>query len=109
MKLPIKKKTNYKKKTKQNPSPKNPKTTTTKQKNKLNKRKNQNHTRNKKKKETNNFNNHISLFKGSFQPHFLMNRTLFLFAVCEALTQLGYLYAYPSGLSQKVFTLSKAE
>lgn len=57
-----------------------------------------------KKKEANNFYNHNSLFKGDFQPHLLINRTLFLFAVSEALTKLGCVYVYPAGLSQKVFS-----
>lgn len=69
-----------------------------------------NETKTKKlKKEVNNFYNHNSLFKGNFQPHLLMNRALLLFAVCEALTKLGCVYVCPAGLSQKVFTVSKAE
>lgn len=103
------KKTRNKLKKIKKPHQKTPKTTT-KQKTKQNKQKKKPKTTPEtNKKTTNNFYNHNSLFKGNFQPHFLMNRALFLFAVCETLTTLGCVYVYPCGLSQKVFTVSKAE
>lgn len=106
MKLPVKNPKQLKKNPK-NPTKKTPKTTN--QKTNQNKQKKKTKTHWKPKKATNNFYNRNSLFKGNFQPPFLMNRTLFLFAVCETLTKLGCVNVYPSGLSQKVFTVSKAE